>query len=78
MERKENIMKKPATVAEVIEVLKKLPPNYPLYTRPKYTGEAEWTTDYPISINGISEMEGTLALEGEIFVKNCKHVCILF
>ena len=62
--------KKPATVAEVIEALQKLPPNYPVYTRPKYTGEASWTTDYPIRVAGINEMD-----VGEV---GRKHVCILF
>lgn len=71
-------MKKPATVAEVIEALKKLPPNLPVYTRPKYAGEASWTTDYPIRVSGIDEMEGLLEPEDGESIENSKHVCILF
>jgi len=63
-------IKRTSTVAEVIEHLKTLPPDLPVYTRPKYTGEADWTHDYPISINGISEMD-----KGEV---GEYHVCILF
>lgn len=61
---------KPSTVAEVIEALQKLPPDYPVYTRPKYTGEASWVSDYPIRTTGICEMD-----VGEV---GKKHVCILF
>ena len=50
--------------------LSTLDPELPVYTRPKYTGEADWTHDYPIHMEGISEME-----EGEI---GRRHVCILF
>ena len=63
--------KKIPTVAEFIEVLKKLPPDYPVYIRSKYTGESDPFTDYPLNINGVSEMEKGSQIKR-------KHVCILY
>lgn len=58
-------------VAQLIEILKKLPPNYPVYIRSKYSGETDPFLDYPLNINGISKMEKSESL-------NKKHVCILY
>jgi len=53
------IMKKSdqITVKELISVLKKMPLDNLVYARPKYTGTAEWTEDYPINKWSVWEME---------------------
>lgn len=65
-----NISKKASTVGEFIAALQKLPPNLPMYVRSKYSGEVDWTLDYPINVKGLSEME-----PGEV---GEEHACILF
>ena len=63
-------MKEPSTVREMIEALQGFRPDLKIYTRPKYTGEADWTKDYPVNVSGVSEMD-----KGEV---GEEHVCILF
>ena len=54
------IMNNPSTVAELIEKLKKMPQNLPVYVRPKYFGTMEPYESVSVSINGVAEMhEGT-------------------
>lgn len=48
---------KPSNVRDVIEKLQRMPPDLPVYTRSKYTGDTDYTKDYPVNINGISRME---------------------
>lgn len=48
---------KPSTVREIIEALKKLPPELPVYARSKYAGDVKYTDSNPVSANGISRME---------------------
>jgi len=62
-------MFKPPTVKEVIDRLLQLPQDAPVYLRSKYTGETEPFTDYPVNINGISDMESE---------ELGKHVTFLF
>lgn len=52
----------PATVAEIIEALQKLPPNLPCYFRPKYSGTVEYSTSVPVNKNGIVKMESHTSL----------------
>jgi hypothetical protein len=47
---------KPATVKEIIEVLKTLPPDFPCYFRPKYFGDVSYCDDVPVNAEGIVEM----------------------
>lgn len=62
---------KPATVAEIIEVLKLLPQDLPCYFRPKYFGDCKYTDMIPINLNGISIMEGGMNEE----VENVTFLC---
>jgi hypothetical protein len=44
-------------VKELIEELKKLPSNFPIYIRSKYYGEMTGFEDVPLNPNGICEMQ---------------------
>ena len=63
----------PATVAEIIEALKKLPPDYPCYFRPKYYGTVKYTDDVPIHLNGIGEMHP----DQKVYPNKTKNVTFL-
>ncbi len=52
-------MKNPPTVKQLIAKLKEMPANAPVYLRSKYTGNTDFCTDYPVHLNGVSEMEST-------------------
>lgn len=58
----------PATVKEVIEILKTMPQELPCYFRPKYFGDVEPWESVPVNKNGITKMEE----DGE---KNITFLC---
>ena len=47
----------PPTVAEVIEVLQKMPQYLRCYFRPKYHGAMDYVDEIPLHYRGIREME---------------------
>ena len=71
VKRSKERTKRASTVAEVIAALQKMNPKLRVYIRPKYTGEASWTHDYPLKATGIANMESEELALG-------KHVAILF
>lgn len=47
---------KASTVRELIEKLRAMPQDMPVYVRPKYHGSLDWYEDAPVHVNGVAEM----------------------